>query len=66
MGTWYLSLALSLFLILVGLWIHWSVVLVGALLPFIPMLLVVVQRRRRRDSGGESGADEGGERKSGS
>ena len=63
MGTWYLSLALSLFLILAGLWIHWSVVLAGALLPFIPMLSVIVQRRRRRDSAEDAGSDEGEERK---
>lgn len=48
MGTWYLSLAVSLFLILVGIYIHWSVVLVGALLPFVPMVSILLERRRRR------------------
>jgi len=48
MGTWYLSLAFSLFLIFIGLYIHWSVVLVGVMLPFIPMISVLLERRSRR------------------
>jgi hypothetical protein len=47
-GAWYLSLAVSLFLVLVGLYIHWSVVLVGLLLPFIPMISFLVTRRAKR------------------
>ena len=47
-GAWYLSLTVSLFLVLTGLYIHWSVVLVGLLLPFIPMLSFLVTRRAKR------------------
>ena len=51
MGTWYLSLVVSLLFILIGMYIHWSVVLVGLILPFIPMVSFVRSRRaqRRRD-----------------
>ncbi|NND35787.1 MAG: hypothetical protein HKN81_01520 [Gammaproteobacteria bacterium] len=48
MGTWYLSLAGSLLLILVGLYVHWTVVVVGLLLPFIPMVAFVLARRADR------------------
>jgi len=48
MGTWYLSLAVSLFLILLGIYIHWTVVLVGILLPFVPMISILRERRRTR------------------
>jgi len=57
MGTWYLSLAVSLFLILGGLFIHWSVVLAGLLLPFIPMIAIVVDRRRKRADGDQAESD---------
>jgi len=51
-GAWYLSLTVSLLLILTGLYIHWSVVLVGVLLPIVPMISFLVTRRakRKRDS----------------
>jgi hypothetical protein len=54
-GAWYLSLAVSLFLILIGLYIHWSVVFVGLLLPFIPMISFLLARRakRKRDAQGD-------------
>jgi len=57
MGTWYLSLAISLFLILVGIYIHWSVVLAGLLLPFIPLISILRDRRRRRAGGNHPAAD---------
>jgi len=59
LGAWYLSLAASLLLILVGLYIHWSVVLVGLLLPLLPMLTFVLSRRaeRRRRARPESERD---------
>lgn len=61
MGAWYLSLAGSLLLILVGLYIHWSVVLLGLVLPFLPMVVFVLQRRAERRRAGApdeaSGAD---------
>ncbi|MFW2406108.1 MAG: hypothetical protein ACN4GT_15155, partial [Gammaproteobacteria bacterium] len=52
LGTWYLSLAGCLLLVMVGMYIHWSVVVIGLLLPFLPMLSFVLARRteRRRDS----------------
>ncbi len=51
MGAWYLSLAVSLFLILIGIFIHWSDVMVGLMLPFVPMISIVLVRRRQRASG---------------
>lgn len=48
MGAWYLSLAVGLFLILIGMTIHWTVMLVGVLLLFIPMVSALIGRRRRR------------------
>ncbi len=57
-GAWYLSLGVSLFLVLIGIYIHWSVVLVGALLPVWPMIATLVERRRARDAGGDGDAAE--------
>lgn len=54
MGAWYLSLAGSLFLIMIGMYIHWSVVLLGLLLPFIPMLSFLRSRRAQRLRAGEA------------
>jgi hypothetical protein len=48
MGSWYLSIALSIFLVLVGLYTHWIVIAVAAVLPFIPMVSIIVERRRAR------------------
>ncbi|TDJ48099.1 MAG: hypothetical protein E2O52_01605 [Gammaproteobacteria bacterium] len=48
MGTWYLCLVVSLLFILVGLYIHWSVVLFGLILPFVPMVSFVRSRRAER------------------
>lgn len=53
-GTWYLSLAASLLLILIGLYVHWSVVLFGLVLPFIPIVSFVVMRRASRKRGDEA------------
>jgi len=57
-GAWYLSLGVSLFLVLIGIYIHWSVVLFGALLPVWPMIATLVGRRRARDTGGDDDAAE--------
>ena len=57
MGTWYLSLAVSLFLILVGIYIHWTVVMAGLLLPFVPMISILLERRRRRAGNDSSESD---------
>lgn len=51
MGTlagWFWLIALGLFLVLTGLYIHWTVVLFGALLPFLPVLAELLRRRRNR------------------
>lgn len=53
MGTWYLSLAASLVLLSIGIFIHWSVVVLALILPFIPMLSFLLSRRtarRRQDA----------------
>jgi hypothetical protein len=64
MGSWYLSIGMSLLLILVGLSIHWSVVLLGCLLPFLPMLSFLVSRnaarRQSERDGGAGSNDDGG------
>jgi Mn2+/Fe2+ NRAMP family transporter len=48
MGTWYLSLAACIFLIFIGMFLHWSIVMLGLILPFVPMTLLVLKRRRER------------------
>lgn len=48
MGAWLWTIALGLFLVLGGLYLHWSVVLAGALLPFLPVLAELQRRRRAR------------------
>jgi hypothetical protein len=48
MGAWLWTISLGLFLVLLGLYIHWSVVLVGALLPVVPILAELLRRRRAR------------------
>ena len=56
LGTWYLSLAGCLLLVMIGMYIHWSLVLLGLLLPFLPMVSFLLARRAgRRDveRGGE-------------
>lgn len=47
MGSWLYLVSLGVFLVLVGLYIHWSLVLVGALLPFLPVVAAVIRRRNR-------------------
>ena len=48
MGHWHLAIFISFLVMLIGLSIHWSVVLIGALLPFVPMVTLVLRRRRER------------------
>jgi len=48
MGGWYLGLSVSLLLILIGLYTHWTVILLGAVLPFIPLLSFLRNRNRNR------------------
>jgi hypothetical protein len=47
MGGWFWLIALGLFLVLFGLYIHWSVILLCALLPFVPIVAELLRRRRR-------------------
>jgi len=60
LGTWYLTLAASLVLILIGMYIHWSVVVFGLILPFIPMVSFVLSRRaeRRRAADADDGSEQ--------
>lgn len=46
MGSWGILLAAGLTLMLFGLFIHWSVILAGALLPFLPLVSELLRRRR--------------------
>ena len=48
MSRWLWWLTLGLFLVLIGLYLHWSVVLAGALLPFLPVVSELIRRRRDR------------------
>jgi len=59
MGSWSLLVAVGIFLVLVGLYTHWIVILAGALLPVLPVVAELRRRRRarseaddRRDVGG--------------
>jgi hypothetical protein len=45
MGSWLWLIALGIFLVLVGLYIHWTVVLLGALLPVVPVAAELMRRR---------------------
>ncbi|UCG73323.1 MAG: hypothetical protein JSV45_02775 [Chromatiales bacterium] len=47
MAHWYLVLLVSFVVMLVGLSIHWTVVLAGALLPLVPLVTLLLRRRRR-------------------
>ena len=39
-------ITLGLVLVFVGLFTHWSVILLGALLPFAPLIAEILRRRR--------------------
>jgi len=49
-GAWYLIIGASLLLILIGLYTHWTIFLLGAVLPFMP-LVFFLYKRSRRESG---------------
>jgi len=49
MGAWSLLISLGLLLVIVGLFTHWSLILAGALLPFLPVLAELRRRRRNGD-----------------
>lgn len=48
MGAWSLLLMLGLVVAFTGLFTHWSLIVIGALLPVIPIVSTLVGRRRRR------------------
>jgi len=58
MGAWYLSLTFSLFLILIGMTTHWTIMLAGLLLLFVPIISMLYDRRRRRTDGNSSDRQE--------
>ena len=47
MGSWSLLIMTGLLLMFVGLFTHWSIIVIGAALPFVPIALEVFKRRRR-------------------
>lgn len=48
MGAWSMLIALGLLLVFTGLFTHWSLIVIGALLPFVPVVMELVKRRRQR------------------
>jgi hypothetical protein len=49
MGGWTILLAVGLGLIFLGLFTHWTLILLGALLPFVPVVMALRKRRRAVD-----------------
>jgi hypothetical protein len=47
MGGWALLLALGLGLVFLGLFTHWSLIAIGASLPFVPVIVTLWKRRHR-------------------
>jgi len=56
-GRWYLVLLISFLLVLIGLFSHWTLLLAGALLPFVPVVGLLLRRRRQRLSSEPGPAD---------
>jgi UDP-N-acetylmuramyl pentapeptide phosphotransferase/UDP-N-acetylglucosamine-1-phosphate transferase len=50
MGSWSLAVSAGICLVLLGLVTHWSLIVVGALLPVWPVVSALLQRRRQRGS----------------
>jgi len=46
-GAWSLLLAVGLCLVFLGLFTHWTVILLGAVLPFVPVVVELARRKRR-------------------
>ena len=59
LGTWYLSLAGCLLLVMMGMYIHWSIVLLGLMLPFLPMVSFLLARRAERRNAKRDGEGSG-------
>ena len=47
MAAWSLLIVTGLLLMFLGLFTHWSIIVIGAVLPFVPIALEVLRRRRR-------------------
>ena len=48
MGAWTILIAVGLVIAFVGLFTHWSLIAIGALLPVLPLATELVRRRRDR------------------
>ena len=48
MGGWYLSLSGCLLLVFIGMYTHWTLIAVGALLPFVPLITYILKQRADR------------------
>jgi hypothetical protein len=46
MGAWYFSLGGSMLLVFIGLYTHWTIIFLGAVLPFIPLVISLKNRRK--------------------
>ena len=44
MGAWYFTIGGSLLLVFIGLYTHWSIMLLGAVLPFVPLVTFLMKR----------------------
>lgn len=49
MGGWTILLAVGFGLIFLGLFTHWSLILLGAVLPFVPVVMALRKRRQAAD-----------------
>jgi hypothetical protein len=45
MGSWSLAVSAAIFLVLLGLVTHWSLIVVGVLLPVWPLVSELLRRR---------------------
>ena len=48
MGAWSMLIAAGLLTAFIGLYTHWSLILIGALLPVVPVAAELLRRRRNR------------------
>ena len=48
MGAWSILIAAGLLIAFIGLYTHWILIVIGALLPVLPVATELVRRRRDR------------------
>jgi len=48
MGAWSLLIAFGLVVVFLGLFTHWTVIVLGAAIPVFPVVLELIRRCRRR------------------